>query len=141
MLYEVITNEETQPLKIQLVLKEIIKLSKSILPATISVKISIDPDCGLVMADPTQIHQVIMNLITNAYHAMDENGGVLTLALRNVTVDSENPPPVANLEPGDYVCLTIADTGTGMDRATLEKIFEPYFTTKSVEKGTSYNFV
>ena len=88
------------------------------------------------MADPTQMHQVIMNLCTNAYHAMLENGGVLTVCLREALVTSAMGPAMENLTPGRYLILSISDTGCGIDREIKDKIFEPYFTTKEQGKGT-----
>jgi len=87
------------------------------------------------MADPTQIHQVAMNLITNAYHAMEDDGGTLTVTLKDVVITSDNLPD-PELSPGPYICLTVADTGIGMGPLTKERIYDPYFTTKETDKGT-----
>ncbi len=126
---------EYKPLQIHLILKEILKLSRSTLPTTISIQQHIDKHAGMVMADPTQIHQVIMNLVTNAFHAMEEQGGVLNVKLNAVQLLSENLPG-PDLIPGWYVCLEIGDTGTGIAPELMEKIFDPYFTTKAKGKGT-----
>lgn len=129
------TEQEVHPLKIQLVLKEALKLARASLPSTIKIITHIPDDIGLVMADPTQIHQVIMNLITNALHAMEEIGGELRVNLLEKEVEKEAVHDLG-MEPGSYVCLKIADTGPGMDKRTRKRIFEPYFTTKVRGKGT-----
>jgi PAS domain S-box-containing protein len=124
---------EIKPIRIQSLLKEVIKLTRSTLPATIEIRQEIDPDCGMVMADPTHIHQVVMNLITNAYHAM-ENGGVLTIRLNEAEFTQDHPDSEQAAAP--CVRLSVEDTGIGMDPATREKIFDPYFSTKEKDKGT-----
>ena len=129
------TGEEIQPVRMQLILKEAFKLARSTLPSTIAVRHRIDEGCKPVMADPTQIHQVIMNLITNAYHAMHETGGELDIQLETI----EAGPALseaASLPPGLYARLTVADTGPGIPAAILDRIFEPYYTTKPKDQGT-----
>ena len=128
-------DQELKPLRVQLVIKEVLKLIRSSLPSTIKINKYINNNCGLVIADPTQIHQVAMNLITNAYHAMEETGGELEVSLKEVDLDVEDlRDPV--MMPGAYVCLTVADTGPGMDQLVIDRIFDPYFTTKEDGKGT-----
>ena len=129
------TEQAAHPLKIQLILKEALKLARASLPSTIKIISHIPDKIGLVMADPTQIHQVAMNLITNALHAMEENGGELRVDLSEIEVEKEDIHDLG-IEPGFYVCLKIADTGSGMDEQTRKRIFEPYFTTKVRGKGT-----
>ncbi len=129
------TKQTFMPLKIQLILKEVLKLSRASLPSTIKIVKDIPRGIGMVMADPTQIHQMTMNLITNALHSMEESGGELIVVLKELTLTNDNLP-VPDIIPGDYICLKIKDTGTGMDQETLNRIFEPYFTTKGVGKGT-----
>ena len=120
------------------VLKEVVKLLKGSIPSTITIVDNIDRDCNSVEADPTQIHQVVMNLCTNAFHAMEENGGTLTVGLFPLSEESarslEFLPPVAG--KGPYVCLEVSDTGCGMDENIQDRIFDPYFTTKEEGKGT-----
>ncbi len=120
------------------VLKEAIKLLKGSIPATITITDRIDRDCGMVEADPTQIHQVIMNLCTNAYHAMEETGGTLTVRLRQVELSLTDMVEYPNLLTGEgaYLALEVSDTGCGMAEDILERIFDPYFTTKEEGKGT-----
>lgn len=126
---------EIKPIKVQKVLKEAIRLSNSIIPSTITIKEDISMDCRPILADSTQIHQLIMNLVTNAYHAMQDSGGILSVSLKermlsHKTLSSEK------LSPGGFICLTIKDTGMGIPQEILPKIFDPYFTTKGIEKGT-----
>jgi PAS domain S-box-containing protein len=118
------------------IIKEALKLMRASIPSTIEIRQDIDTKCGAILADPSQIHQVLMNLCTNAYHAMQDHGGVLTVALKPCTVDDELSRTHPNLTPGEYVHLTVADTGSGIDAQTLERIFEPFFTTKQVGEGT-----
>jgi len=128
-------DQELKPLRVQTIIKEVLKLSRSTLPTTIQIQQYISNQCGLVMADPTQIHQIAMNLITNAYHAMEETGGKLAVNLKEVellTADFQDPDMI----PGPYVCLTVSDTGMGMQKSVMDRIFDPYFTTKEKEKGT-----
>jgi DNA-binding response OmpR family regulator/signal transduction histidine kinase len=128
------TEQKFQLLRIHLVIKEALKLIGISLPSTIQICQNIR-DCGMVIADPTQIHQMAMNLITNAFHAMEEKGGTLTVSLEQVWLKPEDIAE-PDMSPGDYICLTVADTGIGMDNAVMEQIFDPYFTTKAPGKGT-----
>jgi len=129
-------DRKIRPLRMQIVLNEVVRLIRSTLPASIEIRQDIDPECGMVMADPTQIHQIAMNLVTNAFHAMEESGGILTIRLQDVNIDDPRNGSDIRLEKGGYACLTVEDTGVGMDCSVIEKIFEPYFTTKEKEKGT-----
>jgi PAS domain S-box-containing protein len=129
--------QEKRPIQPHLVVKEAVKLLRASLPATIDFKTDIATDCGAILIDPTQFHQIVMNLCTNAFHAMETTGGLLGVNLSRVTIDAEdNKVASSELNPGDYILLAISDTGCGMDRKTLGRIFEPYFTTKSNGKGT-----
>jgi PAS domain S-box-containing protein len=122
-------------IKIQPIIKEALKLIRSAIPTNIDIRKDIQEDCGFVMADPIQIHQIIMNLTTNAYHAMKETGGKITVTLKEFEfgkIDLINP----DMEPGIYACLMIADTGIGMNQELTTKIFDPFFTTKEKGKGT-----
>ncbi len=130
------TGAEKKRLLIGPVVKEGLKLLRSPLSAGTEICQEIDSDCPAVLGDPTQIHQVIMNMGTNAYYAMEGRGGILSVKLKAETVSPENAEDILELQPGKYVCLTIADTGRGMDAETAEHIFEPYFTTKPEGKGT-----
>ncbi|MBF0242821.1 MAG: PAS domain S-box protein [Desulfamplus sp.] len=118
-------NHEIQPVQPILIVKEAIKLIRKTLPQSIKVNYYINQDCNMVMTDPTQIYQIIMNLMVNAFHAMELSGGTLT-----VTLDNRDEEGVK------YVYISVSDTGIGMDELTIEKIFNPYFTTKPQGKGT-----
>jgi CheY-like chemotaxis protein len=126
---------ELKPLKVEIVVKEALKLIRSSLPTTIEILHNINKDYGLVMADPTQIHQITMNLCTNAFHAMEETGGKLTITLKEVELETEDLKDPAMI-PGPHVRLTVADTGPGMEQSIIDRIFDPYFTTKEEGKGT-----
>jgi PAS domain S-box-containing protein len=128
-------DQEIRPVDVKLVIKEVLKLIRPSLPATIEIRHHLIDDCGLVMADPTQIHQVAMNLITNAYHAMQETGGRLDISLQAMELKNEDVK-TSPLNPGSYVCLSVSDTGYGMEKTVMDKIFDPYFTTKEKGKGT-----
>lgn len=129
------TEQEYRPLRLELIVKEVLKLARASLPSTIKIINNIPKNNGTVMADPTQIHQITMNLITNALHAMEENGGELAVGLTQVSLtDKELSDP--QMRPGNYLCLEIVDTGCGMEPETIKRIYEPYFTTKERGKGT-----
>ncbi len=125
-----------RPTELHAVLSEVMRLARATVPSTIDVRLSMDTRAPRVMADPTQIHQALMNLISNASYAMRERGGVLTVSLDTSVVDQEFARIHAPLAPGLAVCLTVADTGEGMDADTLEHIYEPFFTTKPVGECT-----
>ncbi len=129
------TEQDCRPLKLQLIVKEVLKLARASLPATIKITKNIPNDVGMVKADPTQMHQVILNLISNALHAMEENGGELSVSLSEADFTEDNLPAF-EMAPGPYVCLKVTDTGQGMDPEIRKRIFEPYFTTKVRGKGT-----
>jgi two-component system cell cycle sensor histidine kinase/response regulator CckA len=126
---------EPKPLKLQPVVMEAVKLIRSSIPATIDLQYGIDAKCGTAVADPTQIHQVVMNLATNAYHAMEENGGKLSITLKQIRMDAEQTQ-YTGMAPGQYARLIVADTGKGIEKQIMDKIFDPYFTTKDKNKGT-----
>lgn len=123
------SDKELRPLRVQSILKEAIKLLRSTIPATIEIRTDIDENCPPVLADPTELHQIIMNICTNAYHAMQEKGGILQIQL--CPYISENGILVEQ-----YVHLSISDTGCGIPKEAMDRIFEPYFTMKEVGKGT-----
>ncbi len=127
---------DKQPLHPCPLVKEAVKLLKATLPSTVHIIQEIDPDCGTIMADPTSIHQVVLNLCTNALHAMDEGKGTLRITLRRRVFKTEKVTDSATIPPGAYVVLTVSDTGSGIDPAIIKEIFEPYFTTKEKGKGT-----
>jgi len=130
------SDQELKPLRLQTVIKEALKLLRSSIPTTIEIKHDIDPNCDVVLADPIQIHQVVMNLCTNSYHAMKETGGQLRVSLKPIDLTTKNLDRRIHLQPGSYVKLTVKDTGSGIDNTIQKKIFEPYFTTKAKGEGT-----
>ncbi|MEW6519232.1 MAG: transporter substrate-binding domain-containing protein [Thermodesulfobacteriota bacterium] len=130
------TPQEYKPLKIHIFVKEALKLLRSTIPTTIEIRQSINPACGTIMANPTQIHQIMFNLCTNAYHAMRETGGVLAVGLDEVEVRADDYLAGLRLNPGRYVRLDVSDTGPGIRPEIRNRIFEPYFTTKDKGEGT-----
>ncbi|MBT4363898.1 MAG: response regulator [Desulfobacteraceae bacterium] len=129
------SDHELKPLKVQNIIKEVLKLTRSSLPTTIEINQHISNKCGWVIANESQLHQVAMNLMTNAYHAMEDEGGKLQVILKEVELGSYELTDMS-IPPGVYVCLTVGDNGQGIDQAVISRIFEPYFTTKVNGKGT-----
>ncbi|RPJ81122.1 MAG: response regulator, partial [Deltaproteobacteria bacterium] len=123
------------PIKMHMIANEVLKLLRSSIPTTIEIIHKIQK-CKPILADPTQIHQVIMNLCTNAFHAMQGSGGVMTVTLSPIEIQAQDSEKIAELSPGSYAKLEVIDTGTGMSQSTIERIFDPYFTTKEKGKGT-----
>jgi len=121
---------------LQQVVAEVLDLARASLPATIEFRMDLDPDCPPVYADSTQIHQVVLNLCTNAEHAMRDGGGALSVTLRRVHRDTHITDGGVSLPPGDWVQLEFSDTGQGIDASVQERIFEPYYTTKKSHEGT-----
>ncbi|MEW6518041.1 MAG: response regulator [Thermodesulfobacteriota bacterium] len=129
--------EVHQPVKIQHIIKEALKLLRASIPASIEIRRKINEDCQAIMADATGIHQIIMNLCTNSYHAMRDTGGVIEISLKTMELDSQEINRRSlDLQPGQYAQLSISDTGCGMDKPTMERIFDPYFTTKNKGEGS-----
>jgi PAS domain S-box-containing protein len=124
------------PMQPAVIVKEAITLLRSSLPTTITTKQDIDPDAGVVLADPTQIHQIVMNLSTNAFHAMEAKGGTLTISLQKKILSQDDLATIPDLQPGTFVQLSVKDTGEGILPEIRERIFDPFFTTKEVGKGT-----
>ncbi len=118
------------------VIKETIDILRSTLPATIAILQEIDKDCGYIHADPGQIHQILINLCINAFHAMEQAGGTLTISLKKVDLTVEELTGESNIHPGPFVRLSVEDTGTGIAPEIQKRIFDPYFTTKETGKGS-----
>jgi signal transduction histidine kinase/ActR/RegA family two-component response regulator len=127
---------ERKPFQPHLVVKEVLNLLRASLPSTIEIREDLPSECGTLLADPTQLHQILMNLCTNAYHAMRETGGVLGVSLARITIGEEDRASGSDLTPGDYVVIGVSDTGCGMAQKDLVHIFEPYFSTKNKREGT-----
>jgi signal transduction histidine kinase/CheY-like chemotaxis protein len=130
------SQDELIPLQLHSIIKEVFKMLRSSLPSTIKIKHKIDGSCGPVEADPSQIHQILMNLCTNAYHAMEDNGGVLTIEYRPATIIPAGLHRYAEKTRARFMELVISDTGVGIDDDIIDLIFDPFFTTKAKGKGT-----
>jgi signal transduction histidine kinase/ligand-binding sensor domain-containing protein/CheY-like chemotaxis protein len=130
------SKQEQKPLILGDIVKEALKLFRSSLPTTIEIRQKIKAASGVISGDPTQIHQVMMNLCANAAHAMKDAGGILEVALDEVHLDADSLAGKNNLKPGDYLRLTVSDSGHGIPHAVMKRIFEPYFTTKKTGEGT-----
>jgi len=127
---------EKKPAKIIPIVKETCKFLRSSLPSTIEIKNHITAEQDCIMADPTQFHQILMNLCTNAGHAMEKTGGTLEVKIENIVLNENNAHPFPELSPGSYLQLIVKDTGQGIDPEIKDRIFDPYFTTKSKGEGT-----
>nr|WP_320009406.1 response regulator [uncultured Desulfobulbus sp.] len=129
-------DQELKPLDITFIIKEALKLLRSTLPSSVEMRSRFATDPGKIMADPTQIHQIMMNLCTNSAHAMKNTGGVLSVSLEQASITKEDRLKHPTLSPGEYLQLQVADTGHGIPQDILQSIFEPYFTTKRQGEGT-----
>lgn len=129
-------DQTKKPVHFNMIVREVLKLIKASLPATISIQRKIAEESITIMADPSQIHQIIMNLCTNAADAMRSNGGTLSVSLDSVEIDAETAARYMDLKSGEYARLSVSDTGHGMDRKTMDRIFDPFFTTKGPGRGT-----
>jgi len=129
------SNHKRKPLQMAPIIKEALKLLRASIPVSIDIRQEITDTAESVIADPTEIHQVVMNLCTNAFHAMPD-GGILTVALKSVELDSNDSALIPDCAPGRYLKLSVEDTGCGIPPEIRNKIFEPYFTTKKEGRGT-----
>jgi len=127
---------ENKPIQLQPIVTEALNLIKASFPPGVEINQQYDQKIGTVLADPTHIHQIMMNLCTNANHAMMKTGGILNVKLDAVKIDQKTADKIPNLKKGEYIRLTISDTGHGMDLKTKERIFEPFFTRKEVGSGS-----
>jgi signal transduction histidine kinase/CheY-like chemotaxis protein len=128
-------NFDKKPVQLNVVVLEVLNLLRPSLPAGIEIRQSLDPGIGTILADPTHMHQIVMNLYTNAIHAMTDKGGVLEIKLNVITADKKLIKQVPSLKNVRYVRMILSDTGHGMDSKTKERIFEPFFTRKEVGSG------
>ena len=127
---------ERRPVRIRDVVQEALALLRASIPSTIEMRIELARDCGLVLAEPTSLQQIVMNLCTNAYHAMRGRPGWLEIALVPTDITAADAQRHIDLAPGRHIRLSVRDTGTGMDPDTIHRVFEPYFTTKEPGEGT-----
>lgn len=128
--------QEQHLVNISGIAKEAVELIAPTIPSTIEVRSEIAENCGMVMADPSQINQIIMNLATNAFHAMESNGGVMEIGLRFVNKDDEKIETPEFLTNKDVVMIWVTDTGCGIDPEEMDRVFDPFYTTKEVGRGT-----
>jgi len=129
-------DSEKQVLQPHLIVQEALKMLQATLPATLHMEEDIDPDCGNIVADPTIIHQIVINLCTNSLHAMAGQKGTLHVEVQRREVSAAQTGARENVAPGSFVALTVGDNGCGMDQETVDRIFEPYFTTREMGRGT-----
>lgn len=129
------SDEEIKPIQVDCIIKEVLKFIRSSIPTTIEIKHNIASD-SFVMGSSTQIHRIMMNLCTNAAYAMEEKGGTLDVSLKDMTNDQTTMMGKYHLTPGNYIEIKVSDTGNGIDPQIIDKIFEPYFTTKGPREGT-----
>jgi signal transduction histidine kinase len=127
---------DKKPLHLHLVINEVMNLIRASFPSNIEIRQDLKTDCGTVLADATQMHQIVMNLCTNSLHAMADKGGILEVRLDALELNPRKIKANANVKKGQYVRLTISDTGVGMDKQTIDRIFEPFFTNKEVGSGS-----
>ncbi len=127
--------QEREPIALNHIVLEALKLLRASLPSTIRIQTELT-ETPTVLANTTAIHQVVMNLGTNAWHAMRDKPGILKVEMSTMEVDEDFVKIHPDLHPGQYVRLSVSDTGCGMDRATMQRVFEPFFTTKAVGEGT-----
>ena len=130
------TDEERMPVSVGMVVKEAIKFLRATIPTTIEIKSRIDKNSGAVLANSVELHQIIMNLCTNAVHAIGDRGGVLEVEVRNAEIEHAQINNFVELEMGSYVLVSVKDTGYGMTPDVIKRIFDPYFTTKEKGVGT-----
>jgi PAS domain S-box-containing protein len=130
------TDEECMPVRVALVAKEAVKFLRATIPTSIEIKTRIDEKSGAVLANSVELHQIIMNLCTNAHHAIGEQAGLLEVAVQNTEIDLAQKNNLIDLEIGSYVTISVKDTGYGMTSNVIKRIFDPYFTTKEKGVGT-----
>lgn len=126
---------ERLPVRLRHIVKDLVNVLKETLPKSIEVKFDIEPELWTIMADSTQIHQVLMNVCINARDAMP-TGGTIKIAAKNISINENYAKMNLDAHPGNYIMLTVSDTGVGMTTDVVKRIFDPFFTTKEVGKGT-----
>jgi len=128
--------QEYKPVEVKLIVKEALELLCALIPSLVELREVLVDDSCMVLADRNQIHQLVMNLCSNAYQALDESGGSITVTLDHFTVGKQFSRDLPNLRVGKYIRLGVQDTGHGIDAHHLERIFEPFYTTRTVGQGT-----
>lgn len=129
------SEEEIKPVRADIIIKEALQLIRATIPTSIKIKTDIHSK-SLIMGNHTQLHQIVMNLCTNAAHAMEENGGILQVSLKDIVIERNFENEHVDLNYGDYINISFSDTGIGIPSDNLNSIFEPYFTTKKIGEGT-----
>ncbi len=129
------TAKERKPLQLSTVVEGVLKLLRASLPSTVDLRFMVESESGTVLADPTQIQQIVVNLCTNAVQAMEDRG-LLKISLSDFSFESPPEAPVPDMKPGAYLRLSVSDTGRGMSKEVMEHIFDPFFTTKGQGQGT-----
>ena len=130
------TDQKLEPIEIALVIKDALNFLRSTIPTTIDIEQDIQITNETILADPTQINQIIMNLCINASHAMEETGGAIKVIEKKVSLDNTSAKAYPELSPGEHIMIQVSDTGKGVDPDIIDRIFDPYFTTKKVGKGS-----
>jgi PAS domain S-box-containing protein len=130
------TDEERMPVRVGLVVEEAVKFLRATIPTTIDIKTCNDEKSGAVLANTAELHQIVMNLCTNAVHAIGEKEGILEIDVQNTEIDHTQKDDFIGLDLGPYTRVSISDTGAGIHPEALERIFNPYFTTKEKGVGT-----
>jgi nitrogen-specific signal transduction histidine kinase/CheY-like chemotaxis protein len=128
-------DQNRRPIKVRRIAEEVMVLLRSTIPSSIRIESTLESE-SMVLADPTQVHQIFLNLGSNAAQAMESDGGVLKLTLDDVTISAQQAREYVDLSPGDYIRIALSDMGIGIPEAHMDTIFEPYFTTKPVGGGT-----
>jgi len=131
-----ITDLRLQPIEIALIIKDSLEFLRSTIPTTIDIEQDIKTKDETILADPTQINQIMMNLCINASNAMEETGGTLKVIVEKVVLDNNSAKTYPELNPGEHIKIVVSDTGPGIDPEIIDRIFDPYFTTKEVGKGS-----
>jgi len=122
--------------EVKFIVEEALELLRALIPSTVALHEVLVDDACMVQADRNQIHQLVMNLCSNAYQSIDESGGSITVSLDHFVISKQLRPELQHLQPGKYIRLSVEDTGHGIDQHHLERIFEPFYTTRTVGKGT-----
>ena len=136
LIFSRLGKQERKPLLIRPIVEETLKMMRSTLPDTIEIRSDFKSGLPPVLSDPSQIHQVLMNLCTNAGHAMQDRGGVMEVKLDERDIAASDPDLPVDMKPGKYQVLVVSDTGHGMEAAVKEQIYDPFFTTKGPGRGT-----